>query len=287
MSSRFRSVLYAMLLGGMICGVATAQATVELGFQGPGTLTGPEGSYVSGSYFATLTQLSGTSGAQGWSIIMDAENAEFTGITIAGTTADGYINREPCFGLPTCSFETYQMGCGMACSAVVLDYVYPTTLPPSGTSTIVSVDVQAEVPACGGQATLSYVDADGCFAGAANTNVVTIQGQSVSFANGNLSQVPMVVELVSETPCDPATLVEALIAQVQGIEAPAPVKTVLCAILNVALRQIEKGHDGVAIGLLKGFRVAVAALSGDVIPVEDADALIAAATAIIDILSEG
>ena len=191
---------------------AQCQATVELGFDGPASLSGLEGSTVSGSYFSTLTQTSGSIGAQAWSIIMDASNASFTSVTIAGTEADALVDREPCFGLPQCSFETYQMGGGFACSAVVLSFRSFTALPASGSTTIMQVGIETVVPQCGGSVTLEYLDVGGCFAGVASTNVVTIQGQSVTFGNGLLSAAIQLLEDDNPNNDDGATpLIEAFI----------------------------------------------------------------------------
>jgi len=267
---------------------APCQATVELGFEGPLSLSGSEGSTVSGSYFSTLTQTSGSTGAQAWSIIMDASNATFTSVTIAGTEADALVDREPCFGLPRCSFETYQMGGGFACSAVVLSFRNLTTLPVSGSTTIMQVGIDTVVPQCGGSVTLEYLDVGGCFAGVANTNVVTIQGQSVTFGNGLLSQVPLEVEVISESPCDPVALLGQLAGDVAALDANQGIETALTAQLSAAVQLLEDdnpNNDAGAAALIESFISAVAALSGNQISSEEADALIDSAQAILDILS--
>lgn len=283
MSSIVRFMLGAGALI-VFAGLAPAQE-VELGFSGPASIEGPAGSVQEASYQATLTQLSGTSGAQGWSIIMNAENAEFTDITVSGTTADELINREPCYpGYPLpCSFETYQTGCGLACSAVVLDFMSPTTLPASGTSTIVEVTIAAEVPECGGTATLSYVDEAGCFLGVADTNVVTIQAQSVTFDNGKLSQAPLEIEVGA--PCDPATLIAALQEDIEGLAAAAGVKTGLTALLDAALEALENENETAAISILEAFTVAVQGMSGTALLVDEAEALVASAEEILALLA--
>jgi hypothetical protein len=267
---------------------ARGQGTVELGFEGPETLSAPAGETVSGSYFSTLQQTSGSTGAQGWSIIMDASNATFTSVTIAGTEANALVDREPCFGLPRCSFETYQMGSGFACSAVVLSFRNLTTLPTSGSTTIMQVGISTVVPQCGGSVTLEYLDVGGCFAGVANTNVVTIQGQSVTFANGLLSQVPLEVDVVSESPCDPAALLEQLVADVAALNANGGIKAALAAMLSAAIQLLEDAdpsNDGGAANLIGAFISAVGAQSGSQISAEEAAALIDSAQAILDILA--
>src|SRR2546426_9192731 len=171
----------ATVLAVLMEATAGANTPFVLGFSGPASLSGPTGSVQSASYFCTLTQLDGTVGAQGWQIILRAQNAIITGISLEGTDAEELRRKEPClfgtFEFPG-SFVTNQMGNGLACSAVVLSFCSPlVTLLPGSTSTIARIDVQAVIPECGGSLRLDYIDSAGCFAGVASTNVITQNGQ--------------------------------------------------------------------------------------------------------------
>jgi hypothetical protein len=286
--SSLRAVLIASLLVAAPGAFLRAQ-TVEIGFDGPSSLSGPAGSSVAASYFATLTHLpAAPSGAQGWSIILDASNAEFTGISLEGTTADTLVDKGACRNIPItpCSFVTNQMGSGMACSAVVLDFDDPVTLPLAGVSTIAKIDIAVEIAACGGSVDLEYVDAAGCFAGAADTNVITIGFESQTFANGQLVQVPKSVA-VEDTTCDPAALVGELIADVAALDAPPGVKLTLTGLLRRALALLSDGlpgNDQQAVPILQTFITAVNGLPAAVIADEDAAALTAKANAVIQAL---
>ena len=180
------------------------------------------------------------------------------------------------------------MGNDLGCSAVVLSFRSNRTLPNTGTSTLARVDIAAVVPECGGSVTLHYVDEGGCFRGVASTNVITINGQSVTFTNGQLTQDPLVVDLVSTTPCNPATLVQDLIDDVKGLTAAAGIKTALNAILSAALGILSDGNthnDASAVPMLNAFITLVTQQSGKGILPADAARLIASANEIIAILT--
>jgi hypothetical protein len=279
--------LFALVLTLGLVDVARAQPTVDLGFSGPASLSGPAGSVQTASYFCTLTQLSGSTGAPAWQIIFDADNAQITSVTIAGTDADALVDRTPCFGLPECSFVTTQMGSDLGCSAVLLSLQSPITLPATGTSTIARFDISAIIPPCGGSVTLHYVDEAGCFAGVAATNVVTLNGASQSFANGLLAQEPLTVNLVSTTPCDPKVLIQDLITTVSGVDASRGTKTVLTLLLNSALQFLSDANtanDPLAKQLLQSFIALVNVYRGHQLNAADADQLIAAAQEILAVL---
>lgn len=276
----------------MVSGRAVSANTLfELGFSGPASLSGPTGSVQTASYFCTLTQIDGTSGAQGWQIIMRAQNATITGISLEGTDAEALRRKEPCvfggFEFPG-SFVTNQMGSGLACSAVILSFCGPAiTLPAGSTSTIARIDVEAVIPECGGTVTLEYVDSGGCFAGAADTNVVTQNNESHSFANGMLLQEPRQIALVSTDPCDPAALLQALIATVSGLDINPGLKAAFSAILEGALALLQDGNphnDAGAIANLEAFIQVVSSLPAASISEADAQLLVDAAQQVLDIL---
>jgi hypothetical protein len=279
--------LFALVLTLGLVDVARAQPTVDLGFSGPASLSGPAGSVQTASYFCTLTQLSGSTGAPAWQIIFDADNAQITSVTIAGTDADALVDRTPCFGLPECSFVTTQMGSDLGCSAVLLSLQSPITLPATGTSTIARFDISAIIPPCGGSVTLHYVDEAGCFAGVAATNVVTLNGASQSFANGLLAQEPLTANLVPTTPCDPKVLIQDLITTVNALDASRGTKNVLALVLNSALGFLSDNstaNDPLAEQLLRAFIALVNQFRGHQLTPADADLLTAAAQAILAVL---
>jgi len=271
----------------LLIGVAQGQVNFDIGFDGPASLSGPAGSVQEAVYFCTLTQLASEPGAQGWSIILQAQNATITEISLIDTDAEALRRKEPCvfgeFEFPG-SFVTNQMGGGMACSAVTLSNCTLVTLPVEGTSTLARIVVQAQIPECGGTFGLSYIDAAGCFAGAASTNVVTRSGASNSFANGLLSQTPLSVDLVSTDPCDPATLLAGLIETLGDMEIRPGVKKALTLVLNAAHRLLTDSsphNDLGAAVILRGFILVVSHSPPQVIAVDDAAALIEGAEEVL------
>ena len=174
----------------VLIGTVSGQTTFELGFEGPKKIIGPKGGSGSASYECTLTHSGTGAGAQGWSMIMEAEGAVFTGIRIDGTDAGDNLDPNviiipqppplPPIEIP-CNFVVTQISPGgtLACSAVVLSLCQPTTLPPNDTSSIAIVDVEADIPERGNAAaSLRYVDSSDCFLGAADTTIITQGGQS-------------------------------------------------------------------------------------------------------------
>ncbi len=274
----------------LLIGVAKAQVNFDIGFDGPASLSGPTGSVQEAVYFCTLTQVGPEPGSQGWSIILQAENATITEISLVDTDAEALRRKEPCvFGeieFPG-SFVTNQMGNGMACSAVTLSICTAVTLPVEGTSTLARIVVQAQVPACGGSFGLSFIDAAGCFAGAASTNVITRTGQSNTFTNGLLSQSPLTVDLVSTDACDPAALLAGLIETLAGMEIRPGVKHALTHLLNAALRLLTDANphnDRAAAIILRAFILVVGNLPPAVIAPADAATLIEGAQQVLDAL---
>lgn len=274
----------------LIAAVARSQVNFDIGFDGPASLSGPTGSVQEAVYFCTLTQVGPEPGSQGWSIIIQPENATITEISLIDTDAEELRRKEPCvFGeleFPG-SFVTNQMGNGMACSAVVLSNCTPVTTPVEGTTTLARIVVQAQVPECGGSFGLSYIDAAGCFAGAASTNVITRTGASNTFANGLLSQSPLTVDLVSTDACDPATLLEGLIETLAGMEIRPGVKQALAHLLNAALRLLTDANphnERAAAIILRAFILVVGHLPPAVIAPSDAATLIEGAQQVLDAL---
>jgi hypothetical protein len=267
-----------------------AQVNFDLGFDGPTSLSGPTGSVAEAVYFCTLTQLAPEPGARGWSIILEAQNATITEISLIDTDAEALRRKEPCIlggsEFPG-SFVTNQMGGGRACSAVILSFCTPLTLPVEGVSTIARIVVQATVPECGGSFGLNYVDASGCFAGVASTNVITRDSRSNTFANGLLSQSPLSVALISTDPCDPAVLIERLIGTLGGMDLEEGVKTALTALLESALNLLSDQtdqNDDQGASMIHAFIQAVSNLSPEVISGTDAATLLEAAGQILEAL---
>ena len=286
--SLFHRLVVAPIAVLVLAGAARAQSFV-IGFDGPAVLSGPEGSVVEATYFATLTPLDGKA-AQAWDIIVSATNATLTGISLEGTTADGIINHQPCFGLPECNFVTNQLGNGMVCSAVLPSLNSSPTLPPSGTSTIARITVQVVVPSCGGKASLQYCDCGGCFLGVASTNVVTAANASHTIANGLLAQEPLAIAIESTSGCDPKVLLADLIGDVKALDAPKGVEVALDAVLSAALHVLQDSSprdDKAAVPILNAFMKLAGALSGKGLSPADADALTVAAQEIIAVLTTG
>ncbi|UCG16018.1 MAG: SBBP repeat-containing protein [Phycisphaerales bacterium] len=87
---------------------------------------------------------------------------------------------------------------------------------------------------------------------------------------------------------DPAAAIEALIAAVISLNLQPGIETSLISLLNEAQRALDDPNatnDIAAINALEAFISVVEALSGVFIPVDDANALIAAAQQIIDLLN--
>jgi hypothetical protein len=114
----------------------------ELAFAGPcgEQIEGAGGAPFSTVVGCTLTTLANTTGegAQGWSIGMAAEGLVIADITTAGTVA------------ADAEFQVNEITTGPgnegAVSAVVLSFTEPITLPPLGTETIATIDVEGEFP---------------------------------------------------------------------------------------------------------------------------------------------
>ncbi len=90
-------------------------------------------------------------------------------------------------------------------------------------------------------------------------------------------------------PPTPAELVAELLEEVGGLELPRGIENGLEAKLEAALRALEdenENNDAAAINTLEGFINAVEAQRGKKIPEAEADALIAAAQEIIELLSD-
>jgi len=88
----------------------------------------------------------------------------------------------------------------------------------------------------------------------------------------------------------PAELVAELLEGVGGLELPGGIENSLMAKLNAALRALEdenENNDAAAVNTLEAFINAVEAQRGKKIPEAEADALIAAAQEIIELLSDG
>jgi len=89
---------------------------------------------------------------------------------------------------------------------------------------------------------------------------------------------------------EPAELVAELLEEVGGLELPSGIENSLMAKLNAALRVLEdenENNDAAAVNTLEAFINAVEAQRGKKIPEAEADALIAAAQEIIELLSDG
>jgi hypothetical protein len=80
------------------------------------------------------------------------------------------------------------------------------------------------------------------------------------------------------------TLTDDLIAEVQSLGLPQGTENSLVAKLNAAQSSLEQGNTAAAEGQLTAFINEVSAQRGKKIPAAEADALIAQAQAIIDIL---
>ena len=130
------------------------QGDFGLGFDVPAEIESLAGSSVEFTASATLTsgKADGGPGAQGWQIgFILSGDCEFQGTSISGTAADLTINggfRNPEGGFEvTESSEIFVGGVGQTgiVQAVVLDFSGGTTLPPSGTVSLVDVTVSAVV----------------------------------------------------------------------------------------------------------------------------------------------
>jgi hypothetical protein len=136
-----------------------AQPTFDLSFNGPGTLSGSDGSSVSQAYDCILTPGGAldNKGAQGWSISLTSSGAAVTGITTEGTIGAEVAQG----GLRNTGFEKSELTVGAgnegAVSAVVLSFTLPITAPLDVPSRIAVVTVDATITD-GGSATLSFVD---------------------------------------------------------------------------------------------------------------------------------
>jgi hypothetical protein len=186
----------------VLCNLALGQG-FGLELSGHTTLAGTADSTVSGTCTAILNADGTEGGAGGWSISLNADNADITAISILGTDAEGAFSSgfqnsqltpncavDPGTGVVIVDKSTGNcieggpgtgdcMGRDGAVSSVILSEQDVVTLPASGSSSIAVLTVEATIPAGGGTATVRY--ADGCQGGGSPvSNIVSVDGISKS-----------------------------------------------------------------------------------------------------------
>ena len=183
----------------------------------------------------------------------------------------------------------------------------------SGSSTLVNYsDVQGGWSGSGG---IGNIDADPLFANAAAVDFHLLPGSPCIDAGDNTAVPLSITTDLDGNPRfldDPATpdtgngtppivdmgayefgedcpddLLECLVEDIIDLDLPQGQENALTATLNAASTLIENGNDNAAVNLLNAFINQVEAFSGNFIPEEDANALIAAAEAIIALLEAG
>ena len=85
---------------------------------------------------------------------------------------------------------------------------------------------------------------------------------------------------------DPAKLILALIEQVKGLNLPHGIENSLVSKLDAALQEVNKKNNTAAVNVLNAFINHVRAQRGKAIPAAGADALVASATKIIELLQK-
>ncbi len=174
---------------------------VALGFEGcPAVISGNPGEVKAVRFFATLTTSANASdlGAFGWSISMAAENATIKDVKTGVDDDDVATDASTLYKEGWQTKEMTSGGTGEcdgregAMSAMILDFgptPIPTTLPPSGTSTIAAIDLEVVIPEEETTATIRY--ADGCQgSGQPVTNVVSFEVEIPEEGHLIVSQSP-------------------------------------------------------------------------------------------------
>ena len=176
---------FAIAAAVLFTGAVAAQDTFAYGIEGPDKIIGPKGGTASASYTCTMSHSGIGDGAQGWVMIMEAENARFTSISLAGTDAEANLNTDVIVIAPgfeiECNFVVTNVAAdgSAACSAVVLSLCSYATLPANTTSSIAVAEVEVDIPETKGnaEATIRYTDRP-CFLGPAAENIVTQLGMT-------------------------------------------------------------------------------------------------------------
>ncbi len=168
-----------------------------LDLDGPDRLLGgEEGSMVTAMYLCTLAHRGDGPGAQGWTIVITAENVTPLSISTAGTDAERFLGEVAFERSLLTSWGEVQA----AVSTVVLSLVEQVTLPPRSIHSIARLEVETAIPRGEGTAVLAYSDSppgvDGPF-----LNLITQQGDTFTPFKGRA-----VVGLVEAPDCCRARL---------------------------------------------------------------------------------